>query len=263
MLQFNKIVPSPVLRRYVHTYWHISSTEAVSPLYLNRVFPDGFTDIIFNCGDPFGNEDMGNSFIAGIMKQPITVALKGSIDVIGISFKPGCARAFLGLPLHEIADTRVRLADIRKDRSREIEDLLMNTGEINKRVELIEAYLLKIAMDNTVFDTSIEKTVALIYQKSGQVSINELEFLTGFSGRQLERKFKTQVGVGPKILSRIVRFKRALTLLSNKDATLVDTALDMGYSDQAHFSREVKSFSGLTPGALIHKKPSDVVFIQE
>ena len=59
--------------------------------------------------------------------------------------------------------------------------------------------------------------------------------------RHFERKFKYNTGFTPKEYSRIVKFKNAVELLRNTTfVNLLTTAIDAGYYDLAHFSKETK-----------------------
>jgi AraC-like DNA-binding protein len=71
--------------------------------------------------------------------------------------------------------------------------------------------------------------------------------------RQLQRLFKTTVGIGPKLYSRIVRFRMAYEKAqSERKTSWTDVAYDHGYTDQAHFVKDFKTFTGLTPTALFN-----------
>ena len=66
----------------------------------------------------------------------------------------------------------------------------------------------------------------------------------GVSARQLQRRVSDAVGYGPKMLARVLRFRR-LQLLP--PAPLAELALDAGYADQAHMTAEVSHLTGLSP----------------
>ena len=72
------------------------------------------------------------------------------------------------------------------------------------------------------------------------------------SERPLHRDILDEAGVSPKLLARVLRFQRAVSLLrANAGAALCDVALECGYADQAHLSREVRELAGVSPTALV------------
>ena len=74
----------------------------------------------------------------------------------------------------------------------------------------------------------------------------------GFSERQLRRRFDTSVGYGPKVLDRVLRLRRFIATADEAD--LAGAALDAGYADQAHLSRECARLTGLTPSGLLRTR---------
>src|SRR5207344_3036381 len=84
------------------------------------------------------------------------------------------------------------------------------------------------------------------------------------SDRQLERRFRAGVGVGPKLFSRIVRFQRVVRLARRSgQAGWAETAAHCGYADQAHLVRDVRAFSGATPAALRGDRSFTAPFVAE
>lgn len=67
--------------------------------------------------------------------------------------------------------------------------------------------------------------------------------------RTLRRTFVEAVGLGPKLFTRVRRFRRAAEMLPTTQ-TLAGLALETGFADQAHMTREFVALSGLTPGAV-------------
>jgi AraC-like DNA-binding protein len=70
-----------------------------------------------------------------------------------------------------------------------------------------------------------------------------------YSSRQLHRKVQELFGMSSEVLLRYKRYHRALHLMHRSSETLTSIAYECGYYDQAHFNREFKEFTGLTPGA--------------
>jgi AraC-like DNA-binding protein len=82
--------------------------------------------------------------------------------------------------------------------------------------------------------------------------VSNVAKVIGVSERTLRRDIIATVGLSPKVLARILRFQKTLTLLRlRKQPDLCDIAFDCGYADQAHMGREFQEFSGLTPTAFV------------
>ena len=83
-------------------------------------------------------------------------------------------------------------------------------------------------------------------------SVAELSRTLAIGERALRRRFDRAIGYGPKKLDRIIRFRRFLHQAgSRREASLAETAFEVGYADQAHLTRECRRLSGLTPGDLL------------
>jgi AraC-like DNA-binding protein len=82
-----------------------------------------------------------------------------------------------------------------------------------------------------------------------------LPALLSISERQLRRRCRAAVGVGPKELHRILRFqgfvarvRASIDRPGAPDAALARWAVEAGYHDQAHLGRECRRLLGVTPG---------------
>jgi AraC-like DNA-binding protein len=86
----------------------------------------------------------------------------------------------------------------------------------------------------------------------GAVPVGVLASELGWSRRHLAARFRDDVGVSPKSLARLLRFRHALELLGHRD--LAGVAYECGYYDQAHFNRDFRAFAGATPGELLARR---------
>jgi AraC-like DNA-binding protein len=71
------------------------------------------------------------------------------------------------------------------------------------------------------------------------------------SERQLQRRFRDDVGYSPKTLQRVLRFDRFMRLLREPRMDLAAAAALAGYADQPHLTREARRLSGLSPSQLL------------
>ena len=70
--------------------------------------------------------------------------------------------------------------------------------------------------------------------------------------KHLIAQFKKHFGLTPKVFHRIFRFNKILLQIQNKNLlNWSDIAYEFGYSDQSHFIKEFKEFSGFNPQEFI------------
>lgn len=82
----------------------------------------------------------------------------------------------------------------------------------------------------------------------GSLPIQQLADSMNYSERHISRIFQENLGFSPKTFARVVRFQNALDIMIHSAGHRIgDRFIDLGYSDQAHFQREFKQFSGMTP----------------
>ncbi|WP_442939676.1 helix-turn-helix domain-containing protein [Nocardia sp. CY41] len=88
----------------------------------------------------------------------------------------------------------------------------------------------------------------MLVEAGGVVPIRQIAEGVGWSHKHLIAKFTEQIGLPPKIAARIIRFDRARRQLCEQPRSILRrVAADCGYSDQSHFNRDFRTFSGLTP----------------
>lgn len=93
----------------------------------------------------------------------------------------------------------------------------------------------------------MQQLLTRITTSQGRARLTELMQEVPLGQRQLERLFRHQVGLTPKQFSRIQRVALVRSELRAGES-LLDTALECGYADQAHFIHDFKAVVGMTPG---------------
>ncbi len=98
-----------------------------------------------------------------------------------------------------------------------------------------------------------------VYNQNGKQPVSEITKQVGYSRRRLSELFRDTIGTSPKQYSRILRFQQVLRLIredSNPDLSRI--AHISGYYDQAHFNRDFKALSGITPTEYLDKKTGEL-----
>ncbi len=96
--------------------------------------------------------------------------------------------------------------------------------------------------------------VVALHTMRDQPLLPDLGRLSGLSERQLERRFNDAIGVSPKLLGSILRFRALFDALNETAsdgprAPWLDAAIAIGYFDQAHMIRDFRRFAGQPPQA--------------
>lgn len=248
---YSTFQPHPLLAAYVDAYW-VSMTTQFSQ---QRILPDTCADIIFNISDQpvtAGNNAIwivpNTAFIVGTMTTFRDIARQGNTNMLGIRFKPGGLHAFTALPLQLATDEHLLLSDITRDWHTRLEPLLEKALSISEKVSCLENFLLQRLPANNIVANKIQESIHLIRQRNGNIAPAMLADKVFMSPRTFERNFLQKVGVSPKTFSRIVRFMNVRReLKKEKSATLLSLALEYGFYDHAHLTREFKVLAGHSP----------------
>jgi AraC-like DNA-binding protein len=195
------------------------------------VLPDGCSDLIWSAGR--------GAFVAGPDTGPAPVSSPPGSVLLGVRFRPGAGGAALGLPLSELRDRRVDLADLRPELAAHLD------AELEPRAAAAVLSRLAAELARAPRDAEVEAAVARLADPRARVEALAGEL--GLSERQLRRRFHAAAGYGPKTLQRVLRFRR---FLAGDRADLARAALDAGYADQAHLARECARLAGTSPPRL-------------
>lgn len=125
---------------------------------------------------------------------------------------------------------------------------ILDAETTSQRINIAEAFLLELLKSKEVKDRIIHATIETISKCGGKLTVNELSKQVNLNRRMLARKFSSDVGLSPKQLSKIVRLQTSLkALLAKENTKLTDLAYEQQYFDQAHFIKEFREFTGITP----------------
>jgi AraC-like DNA-binding protein len=242
--------PGERLRPFVECYWTMSSPARAS-LAPVRVLPDGCMDIIFDLSAAEG-------VVIGTMTRAIVTDPTPGASIFGVRFRPGAAPAFLDAPARGAADESIPLDALWGSFARELAERVASARSTAARLALLDLELLGRLEDAASLATPGRHAVALVVSAQGEIRIDDLADRVGLGERKLERVFHELVGVSPKVFARIVRFRALVDALrTDRAPRWAELAARLGYYDQAHLIREVRAFSGLTPGELARERAAD------
>ena len=214
------------------------------------VLPDACTDLIWEQGR--------GAHVAGPDTGPVPVTLAAGTVMIGVRFRPSAGGPALGIPLSELRDQRVELADLRSAEARRLSATLDPATAAARVLDVTGALV-----DAARLDPAVAEVARLLHDP--QARAEDVADDVGLSPRQLRRRFHACVGYGPKTLQRVLRFRRFASRIDALSPNLQDPqrpdgldlarlAVQAGYADQAHLTRECGRLAGLTPAALARRR---------
>jgi AraC-like DNA-binding protein len=243
----HRFAPSPDLAGVVRRYW--------MPVWS---LPDGQTSVQRVLQYPVCLIVVSDAYalLVGPTSGLSTQELAGSGWALGTMLQPAAGLALAGGPVSRLTDTAVPLdqasgidgaalaatvreaiGDAPDDRARQqaavsaVESALSDLLPVDDEGELVNAIVEYVEGDSTV-------------QRVGQVCDK-----FAITERSLQRLTARRIGLSPKWLVQRRRLHEAAERLADvQRPDLARVAADLGYADQAHFGRDFRTVTGLTPG---------------
>lgn len=253
-MNYQVYTPSPELQPFVKCFWSLED-EAKEDHLKQRVLPDGCMEMIFHYGDLYSQhfEDGSSiiqprSFVFGQITKYIEISPTGISGIISARFLPDGISPFLNMPLTSLENKAVPITELFGEDGKKLEVAVINGTDSQQRIMLIEAFLLSKLTEQKTIDAITKSCVDIIFQSHGQIGLAALADQMNINRRNMERKFTSAIGISPKQLARVARLQATLKMLGQKKFTsLTEIAYENGYYDQAHFIKDFREFTGISP----------------
>jgi AraC-like DNA-binding protein len=262
---FNFYKPKPPLSKFVENFWlyaHPGKGNDVDGTTTN-ILPTGTLELVINLRqndlrfhDPQRPENcsrFSGAIVSGAHAGSFVGEGAEKVLLIGVHFKPGGAFPFLGLPADDLADTHVDLETLWGLSACRLRERLCETKTSAERFQLLAEALLNRLSQRREQHYAVSAALEIFGNHAGP-TVRETAKYLGLSQRRFIQVFRTEVGMTPKLFSRIQRFQQTRTFIQqNLSPNWAALALDFGYFDQSHLIREFLTFSGLSPTAYLKK----------
>lgn len=256
-MQYREIQPDRLLAPFIECFWTLEGEPDPVGGTPERILPDGCVEIILNFAKRFteiGERSEENlqprHFLVGQMTRPVIIKPTGSVRLIGIRFHPGGTIPFVTMPMDEATDQIIELGAIAADLERQFVAAAESVASLQMKIAAIERMLAK-RLRRCGPGPSIVDLTARIVRAAGRVPVDTLAAEAGISTRQLRRRFLMEVGVGPKLLCRLLRFQQVFRAVDQNVAEWAGIAFECGYFDQAHLIKDFRQFAQQTPAVLL------------
>jgi AraC-like DNA-binding protein len=231
---------------------------------MSRALPRGAATVIidvsgrdrvhFYAADGRTRLHVPSAFVAGAGTASYVTRIDATQAVVTIHFRPAGALPFLGTPLGELENSCVGLAELWGAQGRALHERLIAASAPARRIAIIELFLLDRLRSHASEPHRGVAAVLDAITREPSMRVSQAQEMTALSPRRLAAAFRAEVGIAPKAYQQVRRLQAGLCLLDAGVARGATIAADLGYFDQAHFVREFRSFTTMTPTQYLRRK---------
>ncbi|HET9379510.1 MAG TPA: helix-turn-helix transcriptional regulator [Streptomyces sp.] len=225
--------------------------------------PIGAATLVFGFNEPIRISRAGEPLVTltSLISGPTTTALVGEhtgrLSGAEVVLMPWAAFTLFGVPRYELADRPFDPDDLPHalggDRTgsrwgsvADVSAALAALPTWAERFRLLDDVLTRWSASGVPSSPRVMCAWAELVRSWDTMPVARLAEHVGWSVRQLENRFREQIGLGPKAAARVLRLERARKLLA-AGRSQADTAALCGFYDQSHLSSEFKTMLGCTP----------------
>lgn len=201
------------------------------------------------------------SFVDGVVQSPANLHLvgptsgafqvraEGPVRLFGAGITAAGWAALIGNDASSMLNRTVDVATVFGSAMRDAAAALRLAGTTAEMVAIVEPLIRKLVAEREQGAVDFMHQVDAWLAASPSPEIETLVAAAGVTRRQVERRCNALYGAPPKVLARKYRALRAAVALAS-DSETIDELMARGFYDQSHLIREIKQFTGLTPGQM-------------
>jgi AraC-like DNA-binding protein len=240
--RYDEFAPPASLAPWVKVVWTYANPAPSRTV--QRIAPDGCPELILNLGAPYEEQGLDDTFrqqpgaiFAGQMTRPIAIRPVGPVELVAIRFHPDGARDWLGAPLGTATDARLDMVARLKGVAPPAGDPEAQARAMTDRLEA-----LRLAQGWTVDAVVRAEVEAMMNDAPAAVR-------SPADQRALQRRFLDRVGVSPRMLRSVMRFRRVFDHALEPGPDIgrwMEAGLAAGYFDQPQMARDFRRFLDCT-----------------
>lgn len=199
------------------------------------------------------------AFGAGLSQGPTSTSHAGAQHCLEVRLSPFGLYRLSGIAMDEFSNRVVGLADIFGSVGRRLPDQLAERRNSASRFDLLDAVFADAAAAGPEPDREVVYAWRQLNRTRGMAAIGDILTETGWSRARMSSRFRSQVGLTPKAVARVLRFAHAVDLIVEPGhRSFASIAQACGYYDQAHFNRDFRELAGCSPMEWIALRNDDV-----
>lgn len=255
-MNYQTFPPASVLAPYILNFWKLELPPVSDVGKKEVILPDGNASLMLttfsihrtSIGQSSWMDLSGRAMFIGQKTQAVEYTFPQDQHTItwGVRFQPAGVRAFTEVPMHECTDRIVDASSVFSACVHSLMNLIQNEHAPALILNGLNSFFQnRLKTHQTPLLTTEAMASALAVHSE---PIREVAEHFRMSTRQMERYFKTYVGLSPKAYACITRFNRAIMEADQYPAITVSEISDTsGYYDAVHLRRESLKICGLKP----------------
>jgi AraC-like DNA-binding protein len=233
-------VPSNDLSFFIEYYWIVKWDLRGEKPYEAETLPYPSVNVVV---------EKGKSGIWGVVTGRFTRRLEKKGEAFAIKFRPGGFHPFISGSVSDLTDRVLSLEKIFGNDGREYENEILMSYNDDERITSMEKFVRSRSPSRDEGIIVVNQIIDMITSNQEIKRVDDVVSLYHINKRSLQRLFNEYVGVGPKWVIKRYRLQEAADQLARgEDADLPQLALDLGYFDQAHFTKDFKNILNVSPG---------------
>ena len=241
--------PDPPIDRFVTRYWK-TAWDLPEP-FVQPIVTYPAVNVVVQAD--------GSAVVSGVQRANDQRELRGSGWALGALFRSGGFRPFVTVPMGELVDQRVPMAQLFGHDAVELACRIVDSHDDEERLTVFSTFFSARAPTERTVGEDISDLVEWAASSYPPVtSVTELALHVGVSQRTLQRSFVEHVGIGPKRVLNRLRVQSAAAAARAPVTSWADVAHQLGYADQAHLTSAVSAAYGAPPAAFARQEASGV-----
>jgi AraC-like DNA-binding protein len=249
----------PPLDKFIEKIFYYK--DFIPEHHCERVVPTGSIFLVFELEGKtsylFDNTSLKRTrpyteaWVSGMHKHYFSVSSHRHSEMLLIQFKSFGGYPFLHTPIDKLNNKNVPADDFFGKEILKLREQLIEKRTFSEKFALIESWLNQRFDINKIPDAEL---ISVVSQFMTSPVTHHKKIICSYSKTQknLISEFKKFCGLTPKTLHRVYRFNEVLEQIKNKELiNWAQIAYHLGYSDQSHFIKEFKEFSGFNPKEFI------------
>ncbi|MTI33579.1 helix-turn-helix domain-containing protein [Xanthovirga aplysinae] len=250
------------LSSYIESIFHFK--DFMPEHSIERVVPTGHIFIIFELDNiprnTFDNETLkpNNTFtkvwVSGMHRNYISISAHQKSEMFVIQFKPFGAYPFFYFPIESLNERILPAKEVFGEELLDLREKLLIQGTSKGKFRLAENWLMNRFAAKKTPPTDLLNVLKNLQREP---ATNYPQVIENYPNTQkhLIDQFKRYIGLTPKYYQRILRFNEILQQIQQKEKIVwSQVAYQCGYTDQSHFIKEFKHFSGFNPQEFIKQE---------